>query len=234
MPSTPPDVPELIWLRPEHSGRGPRPAHSRASIAAAAVAIADAEGLDAVSMRRVAAALGAGTMSLYNYVPKKEHLFDLMVDQLAGEYELPDRPGTDWRAELTMLAQQLRAILARHRWAATVVAERPGLGPNGLRYTEYFLGALAGTTLGGAAKMEALSQLNGYVCQFSEWQHKSADSGAKWLADLVRYLTQVTATGAYPHLTAALAEQAAPADLDQVFDRSLQRLLTALVDPATQ
>ncbi len=63
--------PEVIWARPERSGRGPRPAYSRADIAAAAVRVADAEGLDAVSMRRVAAELGCGTMSLYNYVPAR-------------------------------------------------------------------------------------------------------------------------------------------------------------------
>lgn len=63
--------PHVIWARPERSGRGPRPAYSRADIAAAAVRIADEEGLDAVSMRRVAAELGCGTMSLYNYVPAR-------------------------------------------------------------------------------------------------------------------------------------------------------------------
>jgi len=229
MPSNPSDAPELIWLRPEHSGRGPRPAHSRASIAAAAVAIADAEGLDAVSMRRVAAELGAGTMSLYNYVPKKEHLFDLMVDRITGEYRLPAQPSGDWRADLTLLAHQFRAILQRHPWAAALITARPGLGPNGLRYTEFFLAALADTGLAGAAKMEALSQLNGYVCQFTEWQHRSADAGAKWLADLVTYLQQAVQTGDYPNLAVTLAESATPADPDEVFDRSLQRLLSALV-----
>ncbi|MBW8704526.1 hypothetical protein MBT84_33500 [Streptomyces sp. MBT84] len=64
-------VPEVIWARPERAGRGPKPAYSRADIADAAVRIADAEGLDAVSMRRVAAELGCGTMSLYNYVPAR-------------------------------------------------------------------------------------------------------------------------------------------------------------------
>lgn len=75
-----PAVPEVIWARPERAGRGPKPAFSRADIAAAAVRIADAEGLDAVSMRKVAAELGCGTMSLYNYVPRKEDLHELMLD----------------------------------------------------------------------------------------------------------------------------------------------------------
>jgi AcrR family transcriptional regulator len=113
----PPEAPELIWLRPERTGRGPRPAHSRDSIAAAAIVIADAEGLDAVSMRRVAAALGAGTMSLYNYVPKKEHLLDLMLDAASGEYRLPPEPSGDVRADLARLAHEQLAIFRRHPWS---------------------------------------------------------------------------------------------------------------------
>ncbi|MFF0390990.1 TetR/AcrR family transcriptional regulator [Kitasatospora sp. NPDC004615] len=223
------EEPELIWLRPEHSGRGPRPAHSRTSIARAAVDLADREGLDAVTMRRIAAELGAGTMSLYNYVPKKEHLFDLMVDVLAGEYDLPEHPTGDWRTDLTLLAHQLRTVLTRHTWATTLIAHRPGLGPNGLRVTEYHLAALAGTPLDGTAKMEAFSQLTGYVCQFTDWQHRSTAAGHRWLTDLVRYLQTATATGQYPHLAATLAENAAPPDTDTTFERGLQRLLTALV-----
>ena len=85
-------VPGSIWDVPEYGGRGPRPRHSRAAIAAAAVSLADAEGIDAVTMRRVAAGLGMGTMSLYNYVPSKEHLVQLMIDQVSGEYRYAGSP----------------------------------------------------------------------------------------------------------------------------------------------
>ncbi|KDN86902.1 TetR/AcrR family transcriptional regulator [Kitasatospora cheerisanensis] len=221
---------ELIWLRPEHSGRGPRPAHNRVSIARAAVEIADRDGLDAVTMRKVAAELGAGTMSLYNYVPKKEHLFDLMLDLLAGEYDLPEQPSGDWRADLTLLARQLRAILTRHAWATTLIVQRPGLGPNGLRVTEFHLSALADTSLDGTAKMEAFAQLTGFVCQFTDWQQRSTAAGHRWLSDLIRYLQSVTATGRYPHLAAALAQNTTPTAPDTIFERDLQRLLTVLVD----
>ncbi|MFJ1795437.1 TetR/AcrR family transcriptional regulator [Kitasatospora griseola] len=221
---------ELIWLRPEYSGRGPRPAHSRVSIARAAVDLADREGLDAVTMRKVAAELGAGTMSLYNYVPKKEHLFDLMLDLLAGEYDLPERPSGDWRADLTLLANRLRTVLTRHSWATTLITHRPGLGPNGLRVTEYHLAALADTSLDGTAKMEAFAQLTGFVCQFTDWQQRATAAGELWLSDLIRYLQTVTATGQYPHLATALAQSSTPTAPDTVFDRDLQRLLTVLVD----
>src|SRR5580658_5172919 len=87
-----------IWDLPEHGTRGPRPRHDRAAIAAVAVRIADAEGLEAVSMRRVAGELGIAVMSLYNYVPAKDHLGQLMADRLASEYVYRVAPGPDPRA----------------------------------------------------------------------------------------------------------------------------------------
>ncbi|MDH6114309.1 AcrR family transcriptional regulator [Kitasatospora sp. MAP12-15] len=234
-------TPELIWLRPERTGRGPRPAHSRASIAAAAVALADAEGLDAVSMRRIAAVLGAGTMSLYNYVPKKEHLFDLMVDAISGEYELPDAPSGDVRADLRGLAHQQLAILRRHPWAVTVIVSRPSLGPNGLRFVEYFLATMAnsevgseGSGSGSGSKLEMMSLLNGFVCQFAEWERGGMSPGQdreQAQRELVDYLTQSVMTGQYPHLAQALASAGAPGDPDSLFERSLGRVLTAMLAP---
>ncbi|GAA2142279.1 TetR/AcrR family transcriptional regulator C-terminal domain-containing protein [Kitasatospora kazusensis] len=230
--TTGPEAPELIWLRPERTGRGPRPAHSRDSIAAAAVAIADAEGLDAASMRRVAAALGAGTMSLYNYVPKKEQLLDLMLDAVVGEYDLPAEPSGDPRDDLHLLLRQQLAALRRHTWVPRLVIGRPSLGPNGLRYTEYFLACLAGTDLSGAAKMEAMALLNGFLCQYAEWEHTTA-AGGRWQADLVVYLQRVVVSGEYPQLAQAMAggPAAEPPAPDAVFDRTLHRLISAVLTP---
>nr|WP_202512700.1 TetR/AcrR family transcriptional regulator C-terminal domain-containing protein [Streptomyces sp. SID3343] len=223
----------MIWLRPERTGRGPRPAHSRKAIAAAAVEIADAEGIDAVAMRRVAAALGAGTMSLYNYVPKKEHLFDLMLDEIVGEYRLPDTPSGDPRADLRFVAHEQLALSRRHPWMVELLVKRPSLGPNSLRVTEFFLTALVGTDLDGPAKMEAMSLLSGFVAQFAQWEHANAApaGGETWHADLLRYLSGVAASGDYPQLTAAMAAGGEPPDSDAVFARSLDRLLTALLGP---
>lgn len=228
---TPPDAPEVIWLRPERTGRGPRPAHSRASIAAAAIGIADAEGLDAVSMRRVAAALGAGTMSLYNYVPKKEHLLDLMLDAAAAEYRLPPAPSGDVRADLTDLAHQQLAVFRRHPWLPALVLARPSIGPNALRYTDHFLAATAPTGLGGGDRMEAMALFNGFVGQFAQYEHTAA-AGAKWQAELVGYLGRAAASGEFPHLAQAFATAGPPADPDRAFDRALDRVITAILAPA--
>ncbi|MFF2045074.1 TetR/AcrR family transcriptional regulator [Kitasatospora sp. NPDC058170] len=225
-----PEAPELIWLRPERTGRGPKPAHSRASIAAAAIAIADAEGLEAASMRRVAAALGAGTMSLYNYVPKKEHLLDLMLDAAAAEYEFPAEPTGDCREDLRRLAHQQLTVLRRHPWLPALVVARPGIGPNGLRYTEHFLAVTASSGLDGAARMEAMSLLNGFVCQYAQYEQTAA-AGAKWQAELVGYLYKAAMSGDFPHLADAFATSGPPRDPDATFDRALDRLLTAALTP---
>ena len=227
-------APGMIWPRPERTGRGPEPAHSRAEIAAAAIALADADGLEGVSMRKIAAALGAGTMSLYNYVPKKEHLFDLMLDATAGEFALPEQPSGDPRADLTLLAHEQLAAMRRHPWLPRLVVNRPSMGPNALRCTEFFLAALADSPLAGGTKMELFAMFNGFVTQFAVWQHTAAGADAeRWQADLVTYLGGAIADGRYPHLAAALTAGAGspPMDADGVFARSLDRTLTTILGP---
>jgi AcrR family transcriptional regulator len=222
----------MIWLRPERAGRGPHPAHNRAEIAAVAIALADAGGLSAVSMRKVAAALGAGTMSLYNYVPKKEHLFDLMLDAVAGEAEIPDAPSGDARADIALLAHEVLAAMRRHPWVPGLITVRPSMGPNALRCTEFFLAALADSGLEGGTKMEMFSLLNGFICQFAEFERTAAaGSATQWQTDLITYLTGIIATGCYPHLASALATSGPPVDADTLFARSLDRVITLILVP---
>ena len=232
MPDGTPAVPELIWLRPERSARGPAPAHSRAAIAAAAIALADAEGLAGVSMRKIAAALGAGTMSLYNYVPKKEQLFDLMLDAVAGEWRLPDAPSGDARADLADFAREGLAAMRRHPWTPALVLTRPSIGPNSLRCTEYFLSVLSGSELPGSTKMELFALLNGFLCQFAQWEatQRQGNTNEQWQADLIAYLTAAVATGQYPHIAAAFAAGGNPdLDPDSVFDRSMNRVIDVIL-----
>ncbi len=90
-----------VWEMPERGVRGPKPGHDRAAIAAAAVQIADGEGLDALTMRRVASELGMATMTLYNYLPAKDHLAQLVIDKLAAEYAYPQAPPVDKRSAIS-------------------------------------------------------------------------------------------------------------------------------------
>jgi AcrR family transcriptional regulator len=151
--------PVPIWMRPERAARGPRPAHSRADIAAVAIHVADAEGIEAVSLRRVAGELGTGTTSLYRYIANKDELFDLMIDSAAGERD-PPAPTGDWRADLQAIAYENRAMVLRHPWLATLPATlpatRPALGPNSLAWLE---AAYATADVLGLNADEVLSQV---------------------------------------------------------------------------
>ena len=138
------------------------PALSRAEIVDAAIAIADAEGSDAISMRRIAQVLRAGTMSLYWHVVNKEQLLDLMLDALFGEIEVPE-PSGDWRADLRAQARNQRATLLRHAWVMDFIGGRPPLGPNTLLLMERTLGALDGLGLDLGTAMNILGTVQTYV-----------------------------------------------------------------------
>jgi AcrR family transcriptional regulator len=226
-----PAVPEVIWARPERAGRGPKPAFSRADIAAAAVRIADAEGLDAVSMRKVAAELGCGTMSLYNYVPRKEDLYELMLDAVSGGYEFPG-PSGDWRADLVALAHQAREMMHRHTWVPRLMSPVYGFSPNALRYLEYALSCLDGVDARFGEKMELIAMVNGVVTTYVANEIATAERSRSlpWSeeqehAARTNYLISQIATGKYPRMAAGFAEDPGPIDLDGVFDRALLRVL---------
>src|SRR5262249_29348052 len=117
---------------------------SRAEIVRAAIAVADAEGLEAISMRRIAREVGAGAMSLYWYVTSKEELLDRMLDAIGAEIEVPESTG-DWRADLNVFGHRTRAALTRHRWAVEFIGSRPPSGPNDVRNLERLLSLIDGT-----------------------------------------------------------------------------------------
>jgi AcrR family transcriptional regulator len=228
--------PQVIWDRPERASRGPRPAHSRAAIAAAAVRVADAEGVDAVSMRRVAGEIGAGTMSLYNYVPRKEDLYELMVDTVVGEYDLPDRPSGDWRADVLMLARQNRALMHRHPWLPRVLAPVHAFGPNALRFLEFTLAAMDGFDAPYDTKVELFAMVQSAVLSYVGSERGGAERARAlpWPPDQEQaarddYLARQLATGRYPHLAAAFTRAPGPAghDPDELFDRYVNRILDA-------
>jgi AcrR family transcriptional regulator len=222
-----------IWSLPERGERGPKPRHSRTEIAAAAIRIADTEGIAAVTMRRVAAELGTGTMSLYNYVPAKDHLLQLMADQAAGEYDYPGCPPQDSRAAIADLARQGRDIARRHPWLPAILHRPPPMGPSTLRYIDYFLGLLAGTGLDTAAKMEIIAIINGFALMYGGMQAALDDERARTgiteqeqQAAPVAALAQAAASGSYPNLGAVLATPAPRLrTADEIFDSCLIRLI---------
>ena len=233
-------VPSSIWDIPEYGGRGPRPRHSRAAIAAASVSVADTEGADAVTMRRVASELGMGTMSLYNYVPAKEHLVQLMIDAVGSEYRYPSPPPPDPRRAILDLARQGREITQRHPWLPRVMQRPPAFGPGSLRYVEYFLGLLGGSGLDTGTKMELLGLVNGFAISYggvqaalAEERARTGVTAAEQAEAQVAGLVSAAASGRYPNLAAALAGPPPPdRDADEIFDRCVLRLIDgALATP---
>jgi AcrR family transcriptional regulator len=227
-------VPVSIWDIPEQGARGPKGRHDRTAVAAAAIRLADAGGLEAVTMRAVAAELGIAPMSLYNYVPTKDHLIQLMTDMIGGEYRYPDPGIPDTRAAIADLARQGRAITRRHPWLPDAIRRPAVIGPNGLRYIEYFLGLLSGSGLDTTAKLEFVGLINGFAIMYGGMEatlaRQQASTGVspdQHQAAQVAAMVSAAASGQYPNLAAALAasEPSRVRDGDEVYDSVVQRLI---------
>jgi AcrR family transcriptional regulator len=156
----------LWWMRPDRTA-GRRGARDRAEVLAelveAAVHIADLEGFDAVSMRRLAQEVGLGTMSLYWYVEGKDDLLDLVLDHLIGEALLEPDELTDWRTGLTAIARHSRAMFLAHPWLVQVMGRRPYTGPNLLRHIDQSLAVVDGLDLPSAVKMQILRVVDDFT-----------------------------------------------------------------------
>ncbi|GAA2214797.1 TetR/AcrR family transcriptional regulator C-terminal domain-containing protein [Nonomuraea monospora] len=234
------EEPVSIWMQPEQqerSGPGRRPGYSREQITRTAVRIADAEGVEAATMRRIAAELGTGAMSLYRYVPRRDDLFDLMIDLAMSEVGLPAGPSGDWRADLTLLARQVRATGLRHPWLITLLTSRPTLGPHLLRVHEFALGALDGLGLG-------IDDVTGLVTMLDDHLHSAIRREIGWLEESRRtgldserwkrdymgpYVRQVVESGAFPLFNRSILEsRTAHLSPEERFRHDLGRILDAI------
>ncbi|MFI9256038.1 TetR/AcrR family transcriptional regulator C-terminal domain-containing protein [Streptomyces sp. NPDC053069] len=222
--------PQQLWLTSDQPRRGRKPAYSREAITAAAVALADAEGLEAVTMRKVAAQVGAGVMSLYSYAPDKETLLNLMVDHVSGELPTTNTPTGDWRADLKAIAHLQRTHMLRHPWLPAALSTRRIPGPNTLAFLEHALAALRPTGLDGTAKLEIFAQLTAFVA--GHVAHEIAQAAAAQSPDRsaaeARYLATVAADGHHPELAEALSAPGRPLTPEATFTRFLNRLIDGL------
>lgn len=154
----------LLWRTSERVSRKGRPELTVDRIVRAAIAIADADGLAALSMRRVAEALGVGTMSLYTYVPGKAELIDVMLDTVYGETARPEDVPGGWRARLELVARENWALYRRHPWLLQVAAtSRPPLGPNLIAKYDYELRAVDGIGLTDVEMDSVVTLIGGFV-----------------------------------------------------------------------
>jgi AcrR family transcriptional regulator len=230
-------VTPLLWARPSRASRGPQPAHSRDRIAEAAVTIADVDGIDAVTMRRVAAEIGTRATSLYRYVRSKEELLDLMVDRVVGENCIPE-PSGDWRPDLRAIAHHMRAVVKRHPWMISISVFRTPLGPNTVATREATLRALDGHGLDADGMLviaTALSTLaRGYAAEEIAEQEAETRSGLgreQWRDSQVQYVEMIRDSGEYPLFMRIIDEARMPHDpkrVEQGFEQALECLLDGI------
>ncbi|MEV5411874.1 TetR/AcrR family transcriptional regulator [Thermopolyspora sp. NPDC052614] len=203
-----------VWMRPERPARGPRPSFSRAQLTEAAIRVADAEGLEALTMRRVAAEIGAGTMSLYRYIDGKDDLIDLMVDKVAVEFIPDDLPITDdWRANLRGMAEHSRSAILRHPWLAPLAAGRQSSGPNRIRLMERALSMLDGLDIGVDRMLTIIGTVAAYVQGYvmselaeAEARRRTGVDIAEWMAMQAPYIMSVLQSGEYPRFARMITE----------------------------
>lgn len=219
----------LVWERPEPPDR-PTPAPlSRERIVRAAIHLADADGLDAVSLRKVAGALDVGPMRLYGYIATKEELLDLMVDAVHAEI----RPAGDgWREVLHSLAETTRQTVHRHEWLADLIGGRPQLGPHALARGEAVVAALGGFDVD--AVMPVVGAVDAYVIgavrrEIAELRAERATGmdQREWQVAFGPYLERTFATGRFPAL-ATVVRDAAHLDADRTFRTGLDFLLDGI------
>jgi AcrR family transcriptional regulator len=188
---------------------------SRNKIVSVAVAVADAEGANAISMRRIARELNAGTMSLYWHVGSKEELLDLMLDSVYGEMPPPE-PSGNWRQDLHTMACNTRSTLHQHRWMMYFTGGHPPQGPKSLQNLERTLGALDGLGLDKMTAIDVVTTVATYVigAVLRELQEMTGEeyrkqqyaglSDAEMETMVGGFVAQVRATGRYPHLIAMI------------------------------
>jgi AcrR family transcriptional regulator len=153
----------LLWGTKPAPSRGRKPGMTVERIVAAAIAVADADGMDALTMRRVADALGVGTMSLYRYLPGKAELYELMLDAVMGEGDLPEPDPAGWRASLATFARVSLAGYRRHPWLMDASLSRGLMGPNQAAVLDALLRTISGLGLTGGQMMAVVGVLISYV-----------------------------------------------------------------------
>ena len=211
--SAPKQAARLIWARPERV-RQERPALSREQIVRVALEMADTEGIDEISLRRIAARLKVSAMALYWYIERKEDVFELMIDAAYGEVPLPEPGSRDWRSQFQEIAVQIRAMMHRHPWFASLIGHRAILGPNALKQTDSLLGIVSQLGFDMTTSMSILVMFNAYIVGFvlgemgeAEARRRTGQSLQEWQEHVAPYMReQVIASGRYPHLARYLAE----------------------------
>ena len=225
----------LLWGLQEKPKRGPKPRLTVAQITRAAIELADAEGLEAVSMRRIAEKLGGVTaMSLYTYVPGKGELLDLMLDAVFGEV-LDPIPDGGWRERVEVVARRNRELYLRHPWLIQIAITRPVLGPNLLAKYELELSTVEGLGLTDVDMDLLLSMIGDYVhgaaraaIHAAQAETHTGMTDNQWWEAHAPLLEKVYDASKYPvasRVGNTVGQEYGAGDPERSFEFGLQRLL---------
>jgi AcrR family transcriptional regulator len=210
------------------AGPQPRSRLSRAQVLRAAIALADANGIESLTMRKLGAELGVEAMSLYNHVANKDDLLAGMIDSVFAEIDVP--AGADWRTAMRRRAVSVREVLSRHRWAIGLMESRTTPGPATLRHHDTVLGLLRAAGFSIELAAHAYSALDSYIYGFT-LQERSLpfDIGEQAAQVAHKIMTQFPA-GDYPHLTEIAVEHVMKPGYDYAreFEFGLDLLLDGL------
>lgn len=227
---------QLLWGVQERPKRGPKPKLTLAQITQAAIAIADAEGIEVLSMRRVGDQLGVTAMSLYSYVPGKAELLDLMLDTVSGEYTEASQ-GT-WRERLEHIARQNWAMYQRHPWLLQVAIARPVLGPHTIAKYDHELRSVEGIGLSDVDMDLVVTAIGNYVhgavrfaIAAAQAEQHTGKTDQQWWAEHQPLLEKVFDSERYRTATrvgAAAGEEYGAGDPLRAFDFGLRLLLDGL------
>jgi AcrR family transcriptional regulator len=223
-----------LWERIEGSARGPRPALTHDRIARAAVEIADAEGLAAVSMRHLAERLGVATMGLYRYVTGKDELYELMLDAVATEVRLPDGA---WREVADAYAREFRALSLRHPWTIQAHARVPAsLSPRNVALIEKALTSVSGLGLDVDTMMAVFGTVNSFArgAVSTEIAQREVLERNGWTSDddarmaFLPWVRWMLESGRYPMLSGYIIEGSNEDDPEWQFEFGLACVLDGI------
>lgn len=227
----------IIWERPEPPARPSPAALTRDRIVRTAIAIADKDGLEAVSLRNVGSALGAGPMRLYGYLSSKTELLELMVDALYEEMMSAGPFPTGWREALRTIAQRTRQSGLAHLWFIELLGGRPHQGPGALAYLEASLAALNSVPglEDGDAVLLASKIFNAYVIgairiEAAELlaERESGMDKSEWRAAMGPYLSRMIETGKFPTL-GMLFQRATHPSVEVTFEQGLECVIDGIL-----
>ena len=239
-------IADHVSRRREHSGQPPRRVRglNLSDIVETAIAVADADGTEAVSMRRIARELRVGAMSLYWYVASKDELHQLMLERVQAESEAPE-PSGDWRADLGGYARNARATLLRHPWAIDFLGQGPPAGPNDARNAERVIAALDGLGLDIPTVMYAVGAVGTFILgavmrevQEIRWHDSAAEVAGQLSETEIAALTgelerRIRESGRYPHLVRIIDagfDPDSPDTRDERFEFGLSCMLDGIAN----